>query len=57
VLGWGDWFLWSVPALLSEVVKLAAEPIAAHSVIMVLMAFIAGITATFAWWRMADQAN
>ena len=55
-LGWGDWFPWSVPGLLSSL-NGPTEPLAAHSYLAVLLAFIAGIAATFAWWRSADQAR
>jgi ABC-2 type transport system permease protein len=57
VLGWGDWFPWSVPGLLSSFNGPRAEPMAAHSYIMVLLTFVAGAVATFAWWRSADQAR
>jgi ABC-2 type transport system permease protein len=57
VLGWGDWFPWSVPGLLSSLNGPRTEPIASHSYIMVLLAFIAGAVATFAWWRSADHAR
>ena len=57
VLGWGDWFPWSVPGLLSEMAGPRAEPIGLHSYILVLLTFIAGIAATFAWWQSADQAR
>jgi ABC-2 type transport system permease protein len=57
VLGWGDWFPWSVPGLLSSLSGPRAEPIAAHSYMIVLLAFTVGIAATFAWWRGADQAR
>jgi ABC-2 type transport system permease protein len=56
-LGWGDWFPWSVPALLSGMAGPRAGQIGLHSTIVVLLAFIAGVTATFAWWRSADQAR
>jgi ABC-2 type transport system permease protein len=55
-LGWGDWFPWSVPGLLSSLNGPRAEPIAAHSYMVVLLAFIVGAVATFAWWQSADQA-
>lgn len=57
VLGWGDWFPWSVPALLSGMAGPRTEQIGIHSYIVVLLAFIAGVTATFAWWQSADQAR
>ena len=57
VLGWGDWFPWSVPALLSGMAGPRAEQIGLHSYLGILLAFIAGVAATFAWWRSADQAR
>jgi ABC-2 type transport system permease protein len=57
VLGWGDWFPWSVPALLSGMAGPRAGQLGWHSYILVLLAFIVGVTATFAWWRSADQAR
>ena len=57
VLGWGDWFPWSVPALLSGMAGPRAEQIGMHSYVLVGMAFIVGIAATFAWWQSADQAR
>lgn len=57
VLGWGDWFPWSVPGLVSSLNGSRTEPIAAHSYIVVLLTFLAGVVATFAWWRSADQAR
>ena len=55
VLGWGDWFPWSVPALLSGVAGPPAELVGMHSYVMVLLAFLAGTAGTFAWWLDADQ--
>jgi len=57
VLGWADWFPWAVPGLLSSLVGPQVESIEMHSYMMVLLVFIAGITATFLWWQRADQAR
>ncbi|HEY5572772.1 MAG TPA: ABC transporter permease [Anaerolineales bacterium] len=57
VLGWGDWFPWSVPGLLSSLNGPRAEPIGMHSYVVVLLVFVAGIAAAFAWWQSADQAR
>ena len=56
-LGWADWFPWAIPALVGELAGPNAEPVAIHSLVLVLLTFIAGIAATFAWWRSADQAR
>ena len=58
VLGWGDWFPWSVPALMSGMYgPQGAEQVGLHSYILLLLAFVAGVDATVAWWRGADQAR
>jgi ABC-2 type transport system permease protein len=57
VLGWGDWFPWSVPGLLCSLNGPRVEPIAVHSYIMVVLVFIVGAVATFVWWWRADQAR
>lgn len=58
LLGWGDWLPWSVPVLLSGMFgPSGTEQIGMHSYIVVLLAFLAGVVATFAWWRSADQAR
>jgi ABC-2 type transport system permease protein len=55
--GWGDWFPWSVPALYSGVVGPRSEQLGIHSYVLVLLAGIAGLLATFWWWRNADQTR
>ena len=55
--GWGDWFPWSVPALYSGVVGPRAEQLGTHSYILVILACITGLAATFWWWRNADQTR
>jgi len=57
VLGWGDWFPWSVPALLSGMAGPSAEQIGMHSYVLVSVTFITGIAATIAWWQRADQTQ
>lgn len=47
ILGWGDWFPWSVPVLFSGMAGPRAEQVGMHSYIVVLLAFIAGMVATF----------
>jgi len=55
--GWGDWFPWSVPALFAGVVGPRSEQLGLHSYILVVLAGIAGLAATFYWWRNADQTR
>ena len=55
--GWGDWFPWSVPALFSGVVGPRAEQLGMHSYVILSLAGILGLIATFWWWLNADQTR
>jgi ABC-2 type transport system permease protein len=57
ITGWGDWFPWSVPALFSGAAGPRGELIGRHSYILVILAGIIGLVATFYWWRNADQTR
>lgn len=57
VMGWGEWYPWVVPALVGEMAGPKGGSLGAHSLLMVLAAFVAGLAATFAWWRSADQTR
>lgn len=57
VLGWGDWFPWAVPILVSGMVKTNADQVGLHSYLVVLLAFFVGLAATFTWWQTADQTR
>lgn len=56
VMGWGDWFPWAVPSLLSEFSG-SVEPLELHSYLVVALVFVPGTIATFLWWQRADQAG
>jgi len=49
-LGWGEYFPWSVPALLFQ-----QEPLTLVSTSLVVLTGLAGIAATYLWWKYADQ--
>jgi ABC-2 type transport system permease protein len=57
ITGWGDWFPWAVPALFSGAVGPRDEFMGIHSFILVILACIIGLAATFYWWRKADQTR
>jgi ABC-2 type transport system permease protein len=57
VLGWGDWFPWAVPVLVSGMVRSPAGQVGLHSYLVVLLAFLTGGAATFVWWQSADQTR
>lgn len=56
-LGWGDWFPWAVPALFAGMAGPRSETIGLHSYILVFLTALLGLTATFYWWRNADQTK
>ena len=57
VTGWGDWFPWSIPALFSGALGPHNEYLGTHSYIAIAFASLAGLLATFYWWRNADQTR
>lgn len=56
-MGWGDWFPWAIPALFSGAAGPRAGLLGAHSYVVLLLACLIGLAATFAWWRDADQTR
>jgi ABC-2 type transport system permease protein len=57
VMGWGGWLPWSVPALFSGAAGPRADYLGIHSYIIVIVASLIGLFATFYWWRNADQTK
>jgi ABC-2 type transport system permease protein len=57
VMGWGEWFPWAVPSLLSEFSGPQSGPLGIHSYLMVFLVCIVGVIGTFAWWQSADQTR
>lgn len=51
VLGWGEYFPWAVPMLYAQ----AKSPLAPLSFGVVLLTGLAGMLATYVWWKYADQ--
>jgi ABC-2 type transport system permease protein len=54
-LGWGAYFPWSVPALAAGAAGPEAARLGPESYLVVALAGVAGIAATVAQWRFADQ--
>ena len=50
VAGWGEFFPWAVPGLLMQ-----GSPLTPVSYWIVFFTGLAGITATYLWWKYADQ--
>ena len=57
LMGWGDWFPWAVPALFVGMAGPRAEQLGPHSYVIVILASLLGLAATFYWWRNADQTR
>jgi ABC-2 type transport system permease protein len=53
--GWGDWFPWAVPALLSAPARSAQ--VGLHSYIVVTLTGVVGLASIFWWWHSADQTR
>ncbi len=52
VAGWGEYFPWSIPALLAQ-----GEPLGASSYVIVAATCAVGFAATWLWWELADQTH
>jgi ABC-2 type transport system permease protein len=57
ILGWGDWLPWAIPGLFSGMAGPRAELLGTHSYIILTLASLIGLAATFYWWRSADQTK
>jgi len=55
--GWGDWFPWAVPAMVSQAGGPRSAQLGPHSTIVVVLVSVAGLAATLVWWRSADQTR
>lgn len=57
VLGWGDWFPWSIPILFSGEVGPKDVMLGIHSYFIVLIFCLIGLYLTYSWWRKADHTK
>ncbi len=57
VLGWGNWFPWSVPAILAGAGGADVEPVSLGGIVLVVAVALVGLAATIAWWERADQTG
>lgn len=55
-LGWGVYFPWSVPALLSGAAGPEGSDLGGASYALVLLTGLAGIAGALVWWQSADQS-
>lgn len=54
--GYGQFFPWSIPALISGAAGSDSSMIEAISVLIVFLTSVFGLMATMLWWRYADQS-
>lgn len=54
--GYGEFFPWAIPALISEIAGTRSALPGTISYILVVVTGIAGLAATSCWWRYADHA-
>jgi ABC-2 type transport system permease protein len=57
VMGWGNLFPWSIPALFSGAAGPRNEFLTPASYVILLLASGIGLFITFYWWRNADQTK
>lgn len=57
VLGFGSWFPWAVPALLTGAAGPQGEAVTPASIGIVLVTVALAAAATFAWWERADHTG
>jgi ABC-2 type transport system permease protein len=53
ILGWGEYFPWAIPGLYAQG-KFSLTPV---SVGIVVLTCLAGMVATYYWWKYADQSR
>ena len=51
LIGWGEYFPWAVPALYAQ----GKSPLTPISYWIVILTGLAGMIATYLWWKFADQ--
>lgn len=57
IMGWGEFFPWSVPALRAGMAGPETAGLGLASYMIVLLTSLAGMLGTFAWWELADHSK
>jgi len=55
--GWGEYFLWAVPALHAGLAGPQHANLGTASYVIVIVASLVGLIATVVWWELADQTR
>ncbi len=53
IAGWGDFFPWGIPGMYTQ----ADSPLPSVSYLIVILTGLAGVLATYLWWKYADQSR
>jgi ABC-2 type transport system permease protein len=53
IAGWGDYFPWGIPGMYAQ----GKESLPLASYLIVLFTGLAGLMATYLWWKFADQSR
>lgn len=56
VTGYGEFFPWSIPAIIGISIEDSNATIEGFSIIIVLLTSVLGLISTMLWWRYADQS-
>ena len=57
ILGWGDWFPWSIPGMFSGAAGPGTDILGLHSYAILILTSFIGFVSTYWWWRNADQTR
>jgi ABC-2 type transport system permease protein len=55
IIGYGEYFPWSIPALVSDISGNQATSIGGLSFAIVIFTSLVGVAGTLLWWELADQ--
>jgi ABC-2 type transport system permease protein len=57
ILGWGEYFPWSIPAVYAAMPGEAGVSLGAASYLIVIVTGAAGVIGALLWWELADQSR
>lgn len=57
IAGWGDYFPWAIPGMYTQAMAEPGSSLGAASYWVVILTGLAGMEATFLWWKYADQSH
>jgi ABC-2 type transport system permease protein len=57
MIGWGDYFPWSIPGMYADLAMKQGASLGAVSYGIVVVTSLVGMAGTFIWWELADQTH